>query len=103
MELNERERKLVERLRRQQENWRFACITLFFINVILLSKGMQGVLQQNLDRWSLFLVFASLYGFWYVAAKWHGRPETLLLLKCLDAPSSEAEQRAAGDVRNARA
>ncbi len=83
MELSDRDRKLVDLLRRRETAWRSARLITLAGSVVIVFWAVSGWLRgESLAATALFCI--GLYLVLYTLASWDGRPEIELLLKLVD-------------------
>jgi hypothetical protein len=91
MKLTEHEQKMVQHLRNQRDNWQgVKWFLLCASGAILVITLFGGELFAMGTR--IILAAAATYLCSYVIGGWYGRPETVLLLKLVDAVLGDEDE-----------
>ena len=88
--LSDTEEKVLAMLRKQHEGWKTTRAIILLVNLVILAMSGWLYYSNNILAAGVLLAFAG-YGFSYVLAGWHGRPEISLLFRLVEHAKSERE------------
>jgi hypothetical protein len=84
MQFTNEDRRMIESLRRQHENWRAVRLIIFVGSLSCAASAVAEILSNGLGTLTLLLTVIAAAGASYSLGGWAGRPEIGLLLKLIE-------------------